>query len=98
MGKGGVTFSGGPRQRIALARALYGDPSLVVLDEPSSNLDMDGDIALADCLEKLKEEGRTVVVISHRHASLNTGDKILCLHAGPLAIFVRAKTGMAKLG
>jgi ATP-binding cassette, subfamily C, type I secretion system permease/ATPase len=98
IGEGGVNLSGGHRQRIALARALYGNPSLVVLDEPSSNLDMDGDMALADCLEKLKEEGRTVVVISHRHVSLNTVDKILCLHAGAMAMFGLRKDVMAKLG
>ena len=98
IGEGGVNLSGGHRQRIALARALYGDPSLVVLDEPSSNLDMDGDIALADCLEKLKEEARTVVVISHRHVNLNTVDKILCLHAGAMSMFGPRKEVMARLG
>src|SRR4029077_21146663 len=82
IGEGGVNLSGGHRQRIALARALYGNPSLVVLDEPSSNLAMEGDIATADCLERLKEEGRTVVVISHRHVSLASVDKILCLNGG----------------
>src|SRR5216683_3195485 len=98
IGEGGVNLSGGHRQRIALARALYGSPSLVVLDEPSSNLDMDGDVALADCLEKLKEDGRTVVVISHRHISLNTVDKILCLNGGAVAMFGPRKDVMAKLG
>jgi ATP-binding cassette subfamily C protein len=97
IGEGGVNLSGGHRQRIALARALYGNPSLVVLDEPSSNLDMDGDVALTDCLQKLKEEGRTVVVISHRHVSLNTVDKILCLNAGAMAIFGPRNDVMAKL-
>jgi len=98
IGEGGVNLSGGHRQRIALARALYGSPSLVVLDEPSSNLDMDGDVALADCLEKLKEDGRTVVVISHRHVSLNTVDKILCLNGGAMAMFGPRNDVMAKLG
>src|SRR5216684_3325494 len=98
IGEGGVNLSGGHRQRIALARALYGSPSLVVLDEPSSNLDMDGDVALADCLEKFKEDGRTVVVISHRHVSLNTVDKILCLNGGAMAMFGPRNDVMAKLG
>ena len=80
IGEGGVNLSGGHRQRIALARALYGDPTLVVLDEPSSNLYMEGDVALARCLGKLKEEGRTVVIISHRHVNLGTVDKILVMH------------------
>jgi ATP-binding cassette subfamily C protein len=98
IGDGGVNLSGGHRQRIALARALYGDPALVVADEPSSNLDMEGDVALAKCLGKLKEEGRTVVVISHRHVNLGTVDKILCLHTGAVAMFGPSREVMAKLG
>ena len=98
IGDGGVNLSGGHRQRIALARALYGDPALVVLDEPSSNLDIEGDVALANCLGKLKEEGRNVVVISHRHVNLGTVDKILCLHMGAVAMFGPSREVMAKLG
>jgi ATP-binding cassette, subfamily C, bacterial len=98
IGEGGVNLSGGHRQRIALARALYGDPSLVVLDEPSSNLDMEGDVALAHCLGKLKEEGRTVVIISHRHVNLGTVDKILVLNGGVVAMFGPSREVMAKLG
>jgi PrtD family type I secretion system ABC transporter len=98
IGEGGVNLSGGHRQRIALARALYGDPSLVVLDEPSSNLDMEGDVALARCLGKLKEEARTVVIISHRHVNLGTVDKILVLHSGAVAMFGPGREVMAKLG
>jgi PrtD family type I secretion system ABC transporter len=98
IGDGGVNLSGGHRQRIALARALYGDPSLVVLDEPSSNLDMEGDVALARCLGKLKEEGRTVVIISHRHVNLGTVDKILVLHGGAVVMFGPGREVMAKLG
>ena len=98
IGEGGVNLSGGHRQRIALARALYGDPALVVLDEPNSNLDMEGDVALARCLGKLKEEGHTVVIISHRHVTLGMVDKILVLHGGVVAIFGPARDVMAKLG
>ena len=58
----GRCLSGGIRQRIALARAVYGNPSLVVLDEPSSNLDSDGDAALLSCITDLKERGATVVI------------------------------------
>jgi ATP-binding cassette subfamily C protein len=81
-----------------LARALYGDPSLVVLDEPSSNLDMEGDIALAHCLSRLKEEGRTIVIISHRHVNLGTVDKILVLNGGTVAMFGPSGEVMAQLG
>src|SRR5215472_1953721 len=98
IGEGGANLSGGHRQRIALARALYGNPSLVVLDEPSSNLDIEGDVALAGCLRKLKEEGRTVVIISHRHVNLGTVDNILVLHGGAVAMFGAGREVMAKLG
>lgn len=98
IGEGGVNLSGGHRQRIALARALYRDPSLVVLDEPSSNLDMEGDVALAHCLGKLKDEGRTVVIISHRNVNLGTVDKILVLNSGTVAMLGPSREVMANLG
>ncbi len=81
-GRGGYLLSGGMRQRIGLARAVYGRPAFVVLDEPSSNLDAVGDAALAECLEALKERGTTVVIISHRTATLASDDKILVLREG----------------
>ena len=59
---------------------------------------MEGDVALARCLGKLKEEGRTVVIISHRHVNLNTVDKILVLHGGAVAMFGPSREVMAKLG
>jgi PrtD family type I secretion system ABC transporter len=98
IGDGGVNLSGGHRQRIALARALYGNPSLVVLDEPSSNLDIEGDIALAKCLEKLKEHGSTVIIISHRQVTLNAVDKILLLQGGTIGMFGSRNVVLAKLG
>jgi ATP-binding cassette, subfamily C, type I secretion system permease/ATPase len=98
VGEGGANLSGGHRQRIALARALYGHPSLVVLDEPSSNLDIEGDIALANCLAQLKEMGRTVIIISHRPATLNLVDKILLLQAGTVRLFGPRLEVLAKLG
>ncbi|MGE5271319.1 MAG: type I secretion system permease/ATPase [Thiohalocapsa sp.] len=96
--EGGANLSGGHRQRIALARALYGEPSLLVLDEPSSNLDMDGDMALGRCLERLKDSGQTVIVISHRPVTLNTVDKILVLQGGGVRLFGTRAEVMAKLG
>ncbi|MGY4506367.1 ABC-type protease/lipase transport system fused ATPase/permease subunit [Bradyrhizobium sp. GM24.11] len=87
VGEGGAILSGGYRQRIGLARAVYGDPSLVVLDEPSSNLDADGDAALAHCVLQLKQRGTTVVLISHRPATIGVCDKILVLREGVAEMF-----------
>ncbi|RYH11406.1 type I secretion system permease/ATPase [Tropicimonas sp. IMCC6043] len=77
----------GQRQRIGLARALYGDPAFVVLDEPNSNLDGAGDTALLDALRQLKKQQKTVVVVSHRAEILKATDKILVLQDGVVAKF-----------
>jgi PrtD family type I secretion system ABC transporter len=77
----------GQRQRLGLARALFGDPALVVLDEPNSNLDEVGDRALIDALRHLKSLGRTVVIVSHRAEILKSADKILILRDGVIANF-----------
>jgi PrtD family type I secretion system ABC transporter len=82
IGEGGFAVSGGIRQRIALARAVFGSPSLVVLDEPSSNLDSDGDAALLACIEELKSRGTTVVVVTHRPHTLGAVGKLLVLRDG----------------
>lgn len=82
VGEGGTVLSGGIRQRIGLARAIYGNPSLVVLDEPSSNLDSDGDVALLSCVTELKSRGTTVVMVTHRPNTLGVVDKLLVLKDG----------------
>lgn len=87
VGDGGWQISGGQRQRIALARAVYGSPCLVVLDEPNSNLDGEGEAALAECLRRLRELRTTVVIISHRTGPLHQADKVLYLQAGQVAAF-----------
>jgi len=87
IGDGGAVLSGGLRQRLALARAVYGDPSLVVLDEPSSNLDAEGDVALSECIRELKRRGTTVVLVSHRPATLGVVDKLLVLKDGAAVLF-----------
>jgi len=87
VGDGGAELSGGYRQRIALARAVYGEPSLVVLDEPSSNLDAAGDVALDACVRALKQRGVTVVVVSHRPGAIGLADKLLVINEGAVAMF-----------
>jgi len=82
----GVMLSPGQRQRIALARALYGEPKLLVLDEPNSNLDGAGELALADALKALNGQV-TVIVITHRSTLVQHMDKMLVLEAGRVQHF-----------
>jgi ABC-type protease/lipase transport system fused ATPase/permease subunit len=84
---GNQGLSGGQRQRVGLARALYGDPRLVVLDEPDASLDSAGDAALMTALARLKQEGVTTVMITHKPALLAEADKILVLENGTMARF-----------
>ncbi len=87
IGVEGGFLSGGQRQRIGLARALYGDPMLIVLDEPNSNLDEMGEAALVKAIQALKAMQRTVVVVTHRTSIVSVVDKLLMLRDGTVQLF-----------
>lgn len=87
IGATGGMLSGGQRQRIGLARALYGNPKLVVLDEPNSNLDDQGEAALAQALEKLRLARVTVFVITHRASVLSQVQKLMVMKEGTILMF-----------
>ncbi|MEK1901497.1 MAG: type I secretion system permease/ATPase [Rhizobium sp.] len=87
VGEGGRNLSAGQRQRVALARALYGDPFLVVLDEPNSNLDGEGERALAEAIAAIRARGGIVVVVAHRNSVLSQIDFLLVMENGAAKIF-----------
>ena len=84
---GGNELSAGQRQRLGLARALYGDPFLVVLDEPNSNLDASGDAALSKAILGVRQRGGIVVMVTHRPATLGPITHVAVLNSGRLADF-----------
>ncbi|MCM2396061.1 type I secretion system permease/ATPase [Rhizobium sp. S95] len=97
IGDGGVNLSAGQRQRVALARALYGNPFLVVLDEPNSNLDTEGDRALADAVASLREQGRIVMIVTHRNSILSSVDFLLVMERGTVKAFGPREVVLSRL-
>lgn len=97
IGSGGARLSGGQRQRIALARAVYGDPKVIILDEPNASLDGEGETALVDAIARLKEAGKTVIVIAQRWGILRDVDKILVLNNGAIDTIGRREEVFDKL-
>lgn len=87
LGEGGAVLSGGQTQRIALARAVYGQPKLLVLDEPNSNLDSDGDAALSRAIHLLRKAGSTVIIMAHRPSAIMAVDTLLMLKDGRQVAF-----------
>lgn len=94
---GAVQLSGGQRQRLGLARALYGDPKLLVLDEPNSNLDSEGDAALLAALAAVKQQGCTVITVGHRPSMLEHADLLMYLRDGMVQSFGPAEDIWARL-
>jgi ATP-binding cassette, subfamily C, bacterial exporter for protease/lipase len=97
LGEGGAGLSGGQKQRLALARAMYDDPSLVVLDEPNSNLDETGEKALVAAISILRMRGKTVVLITHRPSVLGVTNKLLLLRDGMAHMFGPSTEILAEL-
>jgi ABC-type protease/lipase transport system fused ATPase/permease subunit len=97
LGESGRSLSGGQRQRIGLARAVYGDARLIVLDEPSANLDLEGEAALMAALRSLKQQKRTLIIVAHKPSLLADVDKMLVLRDGMVDRYGARETIMAAL-
>jgi ATP-binding cassette subfamily C exporter for protease/lipase len=84
IGEAGNLLSGGQRQRIGLARAIYGEPTLIVLDEPNANLDDAGEMALLQTVREMKAKGKTVFLITHRPGAIAVADRLMLLKDGEI--------------
>jgi len=87
IGEQPVPLSMGQLQRVGLARAMFGRPRLLVLDEPNANLDVDGERALAEAIRQSRDDGAAIVVVTHRASLLDVADKVLVLRDGRVASF-----------
>ncbi|WP_347929763.1 type I secretion system permease/ATPase [Pseudomonas helvetica] len=97
IGSDGVMLSAGQRQRVGLARALYGNPRLIILDEPNSNLDDVGDRALAAAIQQLKLTGATVFVITHRTNIVSQLDRLMVMNGGAISLYGPRKNVLDEL-
>ncbi|MFT5661938.1 MAG: ATP-binding cassette subfamily C protein EexD [Sulfurimonas sp.] len=97
IGAGGATLSGGQRQRIGFTRAIYDNPILVVLDEPNSNLDEVGEVALVQAIKLLKEKNTTVIVITHRPSILQATTKLAIIKEGSLEAYGDTNDILSKM-
>lgn len=97
IGEAGSLLSGGQRQRLGLARAIYGNPALVVLDEPNANLDDVGEVALMKTVRELRSNAKTVILISHRPGAIALADQLLILRDGQVAHLGPRDEVIAKL-
>ncbi len=97
IGSEGLMLSAGQRQRIGLARALYGSPRLIVLDEPNSNLDDVGDRALAAAIQQLRQTGATLFVITHRTNIVSQLDRLMVMNAGVISLYGPREHVLAEL-
>lgn len=97
LGPLGAGLSSGQSQRIALARAFYGDPAILVLDEPNAFLDAEGEAALVKAMQAAKQRGATILIIAHRRSVLEAADHLLVLEAGRPTMFGPAKEVVARL-
>ena len=92
-----MRLSGGERQRIGLARAFYGDPKVIILDEPNANLDAEGEQALERAVLQAKQRGTTVMLITHRPSIAAKCDRILMLREGQIEMYGPAQDVLQKL-
>ena len=97
LGPLGAGLSAGQAQRIALARAFYGDPAILILDEPNAFLDAEGETALIEAMKGAQIRGATTLVIAHRRAILESANHMLVLEAGRPTMFGPAKDVVARL-